>query len=214
LTPEAIAALLQPYLAPTPSASALPRTSNLEPRTPDLYRQLSQYLELILKWNARTNLTAIRTPEEIVRRHFGESLFAGTHLEPCKTLLDFGSGAGFPGIPIQLLRPEIQITLAESQNKKASFLREVVRTLGLSTEIWPNRVESMPPDRQFETVTLRAVDDMDSAVQEAAKRASKTVLILTTAQSHTGPQNGTSIPIPNSSDRILRMFHVEHSPKI
>jgi 16S rRNA (guanine527-N7)-methyltransferase len=220
LTPEAIAALLHPYLATTPSPStpALPRTSNLEPRTlpTGLYQQLSQYLQLILKWNARTNLTAIRTPEEIVRRHFGESLFAGTHLGPCKTLLDFGSGAGFPGIPIQLLRPEIQITLAESQNKKASFLREVVRTLGLSTEIWPNRVESMPPDRKFETVTLRAVDDMDAAIREATKRATNRVLILTTAQSRTGPQNGTSmpIPIPNSTDRVLQMFHVEHSPKI
>ena len=205
-TPEAIAALLQPYLTTTS-----PRTSNLEPRTPSLYDQLALYLDLILKWNARTNLTAIRTPEEIVRRHFGESLFAGTHIGPCKTLLDFGSGAGFPGIPIQLLRPEIQITLAESQNKKASFLREVVRTLGLSTEIWPNRVESMPPDRQFETVTLRAVDDMDAAIREATKRATRAVLILTT---HTGPQNGTSVPIPNSTDRILRMFHVEHTPKI
>ena len=100
-----------------------------------LYQQLSAYLDLLLKWNARTNLTAIREPEEIVRRHFGESLFAGTAarrsaLRRDASLLDFGSGAGFPGLPIQLLLPDLRVTLAESQGKKASFLREAVRTLG------------------------------------------------------------------------------------
>src|SRR5665213_2921666 len=109
-----IAALLAPYLGHHPVA-------------PTLYPQLSKYLDLLLKWNARTNLTAIRDPEEIVRRHFGESLFAARHLDPkTATLLDLGSGAGFPGLPIALLCPEIQVTLAESQNKKASFLREAV----------------------------------------------------------------------------------------
>jgi 16S rRNA (guanine527-N7)-methyltransferase len=206
LTPEAIAALLQPYLASTP---ALPRTPNLEPRT---YLQLASYLELILKWNARTNLTAIRTPEEIVRRHFGESLFTGLHLGPCATLLDFGSGAGFPGIPIQILHPEIAVTLAESQGKKAAFLREAVRVLNLKTEVWAKRVESMPPNRQFDTIVLRAVDDMDTAVREAARRASRKVLILSTfgrtypaLAGHFYPAK--SIPLPESKDAVLQILH-------
>ncbi|MGA8938340.1 MAG: 16S rRNA (guanine(527)-N(7))-methyltransferase RsmG [Acidobacteriaceae bacterium] len=143
-----------------------------------LYGQLSTYLELLTKWNARTNLTAIREPEEIVRRHFGESLFAGLQIgsrqEAGATLLDFGSGAGFPGLPIQLLRPEMRVTLAESQGKKASFLREVVRTLGLTTEVWAGRVEAMPEAagaaRQFDSVTLRAVDNMEKAMMEARLR--------------------------------------------
>src|SRR6266436_3195406 len=127
LSESAIADLLPPYL-PDPPAT--------------LVHQLSTYLDLLLKWNARTNLTAIRDPKEIVRRHFGESLFAARHIAPeTRTLLDFGSGAGFPGLPIALLHPEIQVTLAESQNKKATFLREVVRTLALSTEVWSSRVE-------------------------------------------------------------------------
>ena len=96
--------------------------------SPQLLDQLSDYLDLLLKWNTRTNLTAIRDPEEIVRRHFGESLFTATRLPACHSLLDLGSGAGFPGIPIQLALPEICVTLAESQNKKASFLREVCGT--------------------------------------------------------------------------------------
>ena len=91
LSESAIADLLTPYL---------------ERGSPSLYSQLSAYLDLLLKWNARTNLTAIREPEEIVRRHFGESLFAAQHLGHPDTLLDFGSGAGFPGIPIALLRPK------------------------------------------------------------------------------------------------------------
>jgi 16S rRNA (guanine527-N7)-methyltransferase len=140
--------------------------------------QLSRYLDLLLKWNARTNLTAIRDPEEIVRRHFGESLFAGVQIAgrvaPGASLLDFGSGAGFPGLPIQLLLPELRVTLAESQGKKASFLREAVRTLGLTTEVWAGRVEAMPEvegsARQFDVVTLRAVDNMDLAVAEARRR--------------------------------------------
>lgn len=156
-----IAALLQPYLDPSP----LP---------PNLYPQLSAYLDLLLKWNARTNLTAIRDPEEIVRRHFGESLFAAQHLTPrlppSATLLDFGSGAGFPGLPIQLLHPTLPITLAESQGKKASFLREAIRTLHLPTEVWAARVDTLPPDRRFNAVTLRAVDNMSQALAEAAPR--------------------------------------------
>ena len=147
-------------------------------RATGLYAQLSAYLDLLLKWNARTNLTAIREPEEMVRRHFGESLFAGMHLgtrlSPGASVLDFGSGAGFPGLPIQLLHPEFQVTLAESQGKKASFLREAVRTLGLTTEVWADRVEAMPlvhgAPRRFDAVTLRAVDNMQQALAEARQR--------------------------------------------
>src|SRR6202453_4863412 len=94
LIESAIAHLLQPYLS---GSGAYPDTD----LDPSLLSQFSTYLDLLLKWNARTNLTAIRDPEEIVRRHFGESLFAARHIPAeAKTLLDFGSGAGFPGLPI------------------------------------------------------------------------------------------------------------------
>jgi 16S rRNA (guanine527-N7)-methyltransferase len=165
LTEDRIAAILKPYLEAGPAQAAVPA---------ELNAQLSAYLNLLLKWNARTNLTAIREPEEIVRRHFGESLFAGVQmgarLASGATLLDFGSGAGFPGLPIQLLRPELRVTLAESQGKKASFLREAVRTLGLPTEVWAARVETMPPGRRFDAVTLRAVDNMQQALEDARGR--------------------------------------------
>jgi 16S rRNA (guanine527-N7)-methyltransferase len=189
LSESAIANLLVPYHPDAPVA---------------LVSQLSIYLDLLLKWNARTNLTAIRDPEEIVRRHFGESLFAARHLAPeTPTLLDFGSGAGFPGIPIALLRRDIQVTLAESQNKKASFLREAVRILNLSAEVWPGRVEAMPANRRFHTVTLRAVDNMEAALPIARARivpGGQLILLTTKSQA---PADGRSIPLPNSTSGVL-----------
>src|SRR3984885_5965211 len=189
LSESAIAALLTPYVDSPPA----------------ILPQLSVYLDLLLKWNARTNLTAIRDPEEIVRRHFGESLFAARHVpSENKTLLDFGSGAGFPGLPIALLHPQIQVTLAESQNKKSTFLREVVRTLTLSNvEVWPNRVETMPLTRQFNVVALRAVDDMATAIPAAKSRITPggQLLVLTTATQ--APAHGTVTSLPNSQTGIL-----------
>jgi 16S rRNA (guanine527-N7)-methyltransferase len=162
-----IADLLAPYLA-------VPQ---------ELLPRLATYLDLLVRWNARTNLTAIRNPEEIVRRHFGESLFAARHLgtgpESPSTLLDLGSGAGFPGLPIALVHPEIAVTLAESQGKKSSFLREAVRTLeAKNVEVWAGRAETLP--RSFHTVTLRAVDDMAVALQAAKPLATHQLLLLTT----------------------------------
>jgi 16S rRNA (guanine527-N7)-methyltransferase len=196
MSPATLAALLTPYSeVPHPLAS-----------------QLLLYLDLLLKWNERTNLTAIRTPEEIVRRHFGESLFAAAHLGPCSTLLDFGSGAGFPGIPIQLAHPHLAVTLAESQGKKAAFLREAIRTLNLSTEVWPHRVEQMADNRTemktFDVVTLRAVDDMAAAVTEAARRATRRILLLTTSVSpYSIPSKDfileIPIPIPATTSSAL-----------
>jgi 16S rRNA (guanine527-N7)-methyltransferase len=190
LSESEIATLLIPYLTVPPPKNMMPR--------------LSTYLDLLLKWNARTNLTAIRDPEEIVRRHFGESLFAACHLAPgTQTLLDFGSGAGFPGLPIALLRPEITVTLAESQNKKSTFLREAVRTLNLTIEVWPSRVEAMPPIRQFHTVALRAVDNMEAALSAAKARILPGgYLAVLTTTAHT-PVGARSIPLPNSQSGVL-----------
>lgn len=179
----------------------------------DLADRLAAYLSLLLKWNARTNLTAIREPREIVLRHFADSLFCAHQLAPdARTLLDFGSGAGFPGIPIALARPEIHVTLAESQNRKAAFLREAVRSLALNAEIWSQRVESMPQDRLFDAVTLRAVDRMESACRAAALRVVPggqllifTTLPLADAIRTTIPAVSwqPAIPLPHSDQGLL-----------
>jgi 16S rRNA (guanine527-N7)-methyltransferase len=197
-----IAALLAPYLgdAPTPA---------------DLLSQLSAYLDLLVRWNARTNLTAIRDPERMVERHFGESLFCGLQLaghlsipyslfpNPC--LLDFGSGAGFPGLPIQLLLPNLRVTLAESQGKKASFLREAVRTLNLPhTTVWASRVEDMPKSETFTAVTLRAVDKMDLAIAAARPRVTPNGWLVTLAES-ASPEATHNIPLPGNSSGFVTL---------
>ena len=171
-----------------------------------IYGQLSVYLDLLLRWNERTNLTAIREPEEIVCRHFGESLFAGLCVgmgaERGTTLLDVGSGAGFPGLPIRLLRPAWRVTVAESQGKKVAFLREVGRVLGLAVEVWPRRVEELPAERRFDAVTLRAVDRMQTMVTAGWERVAEGGVLL---QFSTVRGDGTAetFPLPERANSFV-----------
>lgn len=138
----------------------------------DALDKFEAYLALLLKWNSRINLTAIREPEGIIRRHFTECIQGAQALPVVAgaTLLDFGSGAGFPGIPIAICRPEIHVTLAESQRKKAAFLREAIRVLELKAEVFDGRVEEMPSEQRFSFVALRAVDKMVDATALAIQR--------------------------------------------
>ena len=133
--------------------------------------KLAVYGNLILKWNERTNLTAITDPEALLQRHLVESVAAAQALpSESKTLLDYGSGAGLPGIPIALCRPDLAVTLAESQSKKAAFLREAARSRGIKPTVYPGRVAEMPAYQRFDIVTMRAVDRMSSAVLDAIER--------------------------------------------
>ncbi len=94
--------------------------------------QFLAYLDLLLKWNRKINLTALRTPTEIISRHFLDSLLLLPHLPETGRLLDLGSGAGFPGLPLKIARPGLTIDLVEATAKKVSFLKEVIRCLELS----------------------------------------------------------------------------------
>jgi 16S rRNA (guanine527-N7)-methyltransferase len=152
--------------------------------------RFGEYGALLLRWNARMNLTAIRDEDGILRRHFVECIRAARALPTgLETLLDFGSGAGFPGIPIALCRPEIAVTLGESQNKKAMFLREAVRTLGLSAVVHADRAETL--GRQFDCVALRAVDKMEEALRAAVPliRPGGWLAVLTTTADAPGWQS-------------------------
>ena len=141
--------------------------AGLDPLELGMAGRFAEYCALLLRWNARMNLTAVRDEDGILARHFVESIAAARALPGgIATLLDFGSGAGFPGIPIALCRPEIAVTLAESQGKKAAFLREAVRTLSLSTVVHSGRAETLVT--LFNCVILRAVDRMEQAVGAGA----------------------------------------------
>ena len=140
--------------------------AGLAPLDPSIANQFAAYCALLLRWNARTNLTAIRDEEGILSRHFLESIACARALPSgIATLLDFGSGAGFPGIPIALCRSELAVTLAESQTKKAAFLQEAARTIDLSVKVHSSRAETLAG--KFDCVTLRAVDRMGVAIQAA-----------------------------------------------
>jgi 16S rRNA (guanine527-N7)-methyltransferase len=142
--------------------------AELEQLAAERLARFSTYLEVFLRWNARVNLSAVRDAEGILQRHFLESIACAQMLPPgIDSLLDFGSGGGFPGIPIALCRPEVQVTLAESQGKKAAFLQEVVRQLGISVKVHAGRAEDL--QESFDCVTLRAVDRMKKAVETAAE---------------------------------------------
>ncbi len=176
--------------------------------------KLATYLTLLQKWNAKTNLTSIRDEEGILSRHFLESILCAHALpESIQTLLDFGSGAGFPGIPIALMRSNLLVTLAESQNKKAAFLREAVRTLGLNTKVHSGRAEDLK--ERFDCITLRAVDKMEKAIPAAIDLLAPAgwLAILTTREETPTIQTqanqsaridwGAPQPLPPASNRIL-----------
>ena len=174
--------------------------------------RFDRYLALLVRWNARVNLTSIRDIDEILPRHFVESIACAQALPTgIRTLLDFGSGAGFPGIPIALCRPEMAVTLTESQGKKAAFLREAIRVLGISVKVSNQRAEKL--DVQFDCVVLRAVDRMKEAVQGAVRLvAPKGWLALMTTvgecerlKAAAGCEFGwrEPVPLPGGQNRVL-----------
>jgi 16S rRNA G527 N7-methylase RsmG len=242
---------------------------------------ISTYVDILLRWNARMNLTAIRDPEEIITRHFGESFFAAHHLFPkpqCDalhideehgstltdhrdrgraalqgrvttseecgalgrrqnaahgasrgsidpddppgkqpkkiTVADIGSGAGFPGIPIKLWAPEIYLTLIESNQKKATFLKEITRALTLTgVDIQIARAELL--HSTFDTVTLRAVERFETILPIAANLVSpggRLALLIGSTQLRNPDirlpnfDPRTPISVPHSKSRSLQIY--------
>jgi 16S rRNA (guanine527-N7)-methyltransferase len=246
-----IADLLSPFLEQSLSESQL--------------HQISTYIDLLLRWNARINLTAIRNEEEIIPRHFGESLFLARHLfptplssyhpyNPCHPersqgtrfarvlaeskdpypansrqpyegvlttppnsprVLDIGSGAGFPALPLKIWSPEIRLTLIESNHKKTAFLREVARALTLTNiDVISDRAETLTAREDFpraDVVTLRAVERFETILPQAAAllapKAILALLISTTQIPHltklTGLKWNPPIPVPQAHTRVL-----------
>lgn len=199
-------------LSPGERLGLLLAAAGQSPLTPEQASQFETLLALLLRWNARVNLTAVRSEEGILGRHFVESIACARALpEGIATLLDLGSGAGFPGLPIAICRPEIAVTLAESQGKKAAFLQEAVRTLRLSAKVHAGRAEELL--QEFDCVTLRAVDRMGHAVQTAGRlvRGGGWLAPMTTRKDAEAVRCAAGeefvwqepIPLPGSEARIL-----------
>ncbi len=213
---DRIAALLAPFIGNALSDAQL--------------SQLAPYLDLLVRWNARMNLTAIRDPDQMVTRHFGESLFAAQRLysEPGtrnSQLVDIGSGAGFPGLPLKIWAPELRVILLESNQKKATFLREAVRTLGLNdVQVLTDRAERFAAQitnyklriTNSLTVTLRAVERFEQIFPTAVRLLDnmtaaerRLALLIGAAQVRTAHKIAANmswsepLPIPQSTNRVL-----------
>ncbi|HYA47477.1 MAG TPA: 16S rRNA (guanine(527)-N(7))-methyltransferase RsmG [Burkholderiales bacterium] len=126
----------------------------------EVRERLLRHLELLEKWNRVHNLTSIRDSQKAVSAHLLDSLAVAPYLNG-KRLLDAGSGAGYPGIPIALLRPEIQVHLLDSNHKKCAFLRQAVADLGLrNVQVVCERLESWRPLERFDCVVSRALAEI------------------------------------------------------
>ncbi len=134
----------------------------------DCRAQLGAYRELLLGWNARVNLTAIRAPREILIKHFLDSLTVLKHVPPGGGLLDIGTGGGFPGLVLKIARPTLAVTLVEARERKVAFLEEVRRRLGLEgcTLLHQHLGPGDPAlSRQFSAVVSRAFQDPEKFLQ-------------------------------------------------
>lgn len=130
------------------------------PLTEDQRQRLLDYLHLLQKWNKVHNLTAVREPEEMVTLHLLDSLSVLPHMNG-ERLLDVGSGAGLPGIPLALCLPQLQVTVMDSSHKKTSFMRQVKAELRLDNlEVVCGRVEKYKPAQLFDIVVSRAFSDL------------------------------------------------------
>jgi 16S rRNA (guanine527-N7)-methyltransferase len=133
--------------------------------------QMLSYLGLLIKWNDKVNLTAIHDPVEILYRHFCESMFAiGAVPIESGRLADIGSGAGFPGLPLKILRPDLEVFLIESNVKKATFLAEVIREMGMTgARVIVGRYEDLGEElTPLDFVCSRAVGEFESFLKWAA----------------------------------------------
>lgn len=133
----------------------------------DLQPRLLAYLDLLAKWNRAYNLSAVREPREMVTRHLLDSL-AVLPWVGADNLLDIGSGAGLPGIPLAIARPDLQVTLLDSNGKKTRFLRQAVLELPLANvQIFEGRVEAYRPERPFARISSRAFSELGAFVRLA-----------------------------------------------
>jgi 16S rRNA (guanine527-N7)-methyltransferase len=123
--------------------------------------KLNSYLDLLVKWNGKINLTSEKTPSEILHRHIFDSLQYSRFISPNDNIMDIGSGAGFPGIPLKIVYPRVALTLVESQRKRCSFLEALIFKLAFqNTRVVNERAENISPVPKVGVVVLRAVSDM------------------------------------------------------
>jgi 16S rRNA (guanine527-N7)-methyltransferase len=204
LTNDEIASALKPF-------GILPTASESE--------SIRSYVALLLEWNLKINLTGLSDPVEIVSRHFGESWYLTKLLDlEAGRLADIGSGAGFPGLALKLLQPELDITLIEQNKKKSAFLAEMVRALSLGgVSIISAAYEDWPiPSATLDFVTARALGQYPRLLKWASpalKPTGRIILLLGDEESnHLQSKPGWSWKLPERVPGSLRRQVLVGSP--
>jgi 16S rRNA (guanine527-N7)-methyltransferase len=206
-----------PISSPVPPPSGVIRRALGEfqlPANEEQVLQIQQYIKILLAWNEKINLTAIRDPLEILYRHICESMYAAEAVGLQKgRLADVGSGGGFPGLPLKIIRPELRVFLVESNLKKATFLAEVVRELGLTdVQVLVRRYEELGEEvAPLDIVCSRALGEFPLFLEWAGSEqiATKQVILWIGARDLDGIQRIRTwewrepIPVPHSLRRLL-----------
>lgn len=168
--------------------------------------QFKSYLNLLLKWNAKTNLTAITEPKEIEEKHFLDSLALMPFLKNEARLLDLGTGGGFPGIPLKIVLPELEVVLVDAKNKKISFLQAVIADLGLKkASAHAGRAEDELLQKklgQFDIVVCRATWELKDLLEAAYPYMKKDAQLIAMK----GPKWKEEL---ENSQNILRQLRLE-----
>lgn len=149
----------------------------------DMINALSRHAEEMLLWNRKTNLTAIVDPKDVAVKHILDSALTLKHIPDQASLLDIGTGGGFPGIPVKILKPSVDLTLIDASRKKINFLKHVIRTLGLKRAVaLQARGEALSADNQyagmFDCIVCRAFSGLDIYVDMAVPFLKRGGLIL------------------------------------
>jgi 16S rRNA (guanine527-N7)-methyltransferase len=188
----------------------------IEPLTADQTARLVRHYSMLCRWNQRLNLTRITAPREAARRHYAESLFGARFIAGEHTLLDVGSGAGFPAIPIAVARPDMQITALETNQKKSVFLKETKDEIGLGNLVVVTaRVEEVDWSG-YELLTSRALDRAEAVLPLIIQRLSprQRFMLYCAPDLVATLEGGVKVethPIPHSEARLVAIFEKEQT---
>jgi 16S rRNA (guanine527-N7)-methyltransferase len=181
-----------------------PWTQGLDPPTLD---RLSLFVDLILEWNSRINLTGFKDRRSIEERLIGESVYALSHLDLSrKQVVDFGSGAGIPGIVWAICEPTVKITSVEIRQKKAAFQKEVVRKTGIPMEVVAGEFPQVVANQTFDVAVTRAVRIPGSLLEKARLRLVPGGILVRFAPAGYTEPGCDSIPISTRSVVLVQRF--------
>jgi 16S rRNA (guanine527-N7)-methyltransferase len=192
------------------------RQLGIDPLSKEQLQRLATHYSMMCIWNRRVNLTRITDPSEAARLHYAESLLGARYVGPVRTAVDIGSGAGFPGVPIAVVKPELQVTALEANQKKCTFLNEVKDALGLANlSVLHGRVERSDLEG-FELLTTRALDRSERLLPGllASLHPPQRFLLfcandlIAHIEAHLPPEYRLEAhPIPQTRKRLIALVH-------